>query len=85
MDRYLQPALFGDFGNDDVSTIRNLERFNRKAFPIPYLNANSVNDKQQRQHTNSHSSKRTIDSIGGANLLKRAVDRLGGGHLLKKR
>lgn len=33
---------------------------------------------------NQHSQKRTIDSIGGANLLKRAVDRIGGGNLLKR-
>lgn len=34
---------------------------------------------------NQHQLKRTIDRIGGANLLKRAVDRLGGGNLLKRR
>lgn len=33
---------------------------------------------------NQHSQKRTIDSIGDANLLKRAVDRIGGGNLLKR-
>lgn len=33
---------------------------------------------------NQHSQKRTVDPIGGANLLKRAVDRIGGGNLLKR-
>lgn len=33
---------------------------------------------------NQHSQKRTIEPIGGANLLKRAVDRIGGGNLLKR-
>lgn len=56
-----------------------------------------LNDAQAKDHVqnqefaqdpstlNQHQLKRTIDRIGGANLLKRAVDRLGGGNLLKRR
>lgn len=40
---------------------------------------------QEPSQLNQHQLKRTIDRIGGANLLKRAVDRLGGGNLLKRR
>lgn len=78
-------GLGRNIGNLSPRAYNFIDDLNAKRFYVEHKLNNQPSQSQQHSTNVQHPLKRTIDSIGGANLLKRAVDRIGGGHLLKRR